>query len=195
MRKVKKVILSLLMLVCIPIILGGCSFGSKAPAKSDGQIWYLVNDGYIEDIIIFHGDKVTDYYGFDGKYTSKLIGKSEDEIKKVAKKYDMSSETRNVEYNVYVDNNKKPVEEAIMEKDSGSNGDDDCFACLKDVGTTVKVNGKTLTGFKTVKTPSDYEPTTHSDEYFVTDSKKVNFDSDKTKNVNTYNASDLHTDD
>ncbi|MGX5378194.1 hypothetical protein ACWCL1_08125 [Ligilactobacillus sp. LYQ135] len=189
MKKVKKIVIPMLMILCIPLFLAGCNLGTKAPAKSEGQVWYLIDDGYIDNIVVFHGNTVTDYYGVDADYTAKLIGKNEKEIKKIAKKYDIESTTYDIDYNVYVDNDNKGVEEAIMESDSN-----DCFTALKDAGTTVKVNGKVLTGFKTVETPSGSEPTLHSDEYLVTDSKKVDFDNGKdSKDVKTFNASDLNT--
>lgn len=198
MKKVKKVIVLALTLLIVPIALAGCSFGDKTLAKSKNQVWYVFEDkkdanDLLESVLIVNKNKIKEY-DVDGVDTnikySQIKGKNASEVESYLKKYDLHPETFDVSYQIYVDQNKKTVEEALKINDTEKHSD--TYYAIVGSSETLKVDGQELHGFKTLKTYDGYEVSVHSDEYLVTDSDKVKLDSGKTKGITQYNTSELN---
>lgn len=186
MKRMKKWIVPLLMVLLIPLTLAGCSFGKTTPQKSlsDGNLWFVVegkgNDPYVSDVIsaekgkLIIADmtpKVDNYL----RYNEFKNAKTMNDVKKVLSKHSNDIETsylsKNAKYYIFT-NNGNTDKEAILSSESNE-------IVLSSTKVSLK-NGK-LNGFK-VDSDADANINGNS-EYFVTNSRKVELDTSKNKNV------------
>ncbi|KRM52125.1 hypothetical protein [Ligilactobacillus araffinosus] len=67
MKKIKKILIPLLMVVCIPLFLAGCSSSNgvyKASNTKTGQVWYVINSkNNVEEFLFIKGNKVVSSVG------------------------------------------------------------------------------------------------------------------------------------
>ena len=67
MKKIKKILIPLLMIMCIPLFLAGCSSSNgiyKESNTKNGQIWYIINShNKVKSVLFVNGNKVSDADG------------------------------------------------------------------------------------------------------------------------------------
>lgn len=179
MKKIKKIIIPLLVILCIPLFLVGC--GSKeafvaSGQNKNGEIWFSASSSNkVWGIIYAKKNGFTEYY-IKNKPLSDFIGKSNSQILSMAKKDASDTEDETFDAKLVTDDNKKVLKEKICSSDSI--GDD--FLTLVNSNATVKSNGKTYYGYET-KVDGD------KGKLISNSGKQVAFDNDKTNNVEQVN--------
>lgn len=67
MKKVKKILIPLLMIMCIPLVLAGCSSSNGIYKESNvkgGRVWYIINSqNRVKSVLFVNGNKVSDADG------------------------------------------------------------------------------------------------------------------------------------
>lgn len=192
MKKIKKWLFPLLVILLIPLTLAGCS-SKQTVASSKDRVWYLFTDAsepkWLDDIIIINGNQVTDYgIGTNLPYKD-FKGKNADQVKEFIEKYNkkvseddtIPSTKYKVTYDVYTDDNGKPVIEGLMTQDERP------LIALKGK-ESVTVDGSKLYGFRSIKDGGGYT-TLLQNELLVTNDKNIALDT-KGKNINQYKVSD-----
>ena len=68
MKKIKRILIPLLMIMCIPLFLTGCSSNNGIYKESNvkgGRAWYVINSqNKVKSILFVNGNKVSDADGF-----------------------------------------------------------------------------------------------------------------------------------
>lgn len=179
MKKIKKIIVPLLVILCIPLFLAGCgskeAFAASAQNKN-GEIWLSLSDSNkVHGIYYVKGNSFT-YYYIHKAPLSDFAGKSNSQVLSLAKQKAFDSSDINLNVKVITDDNKKALKEKICSSDSP----DDVFVELTSTNAEIKSNGKTYYGYETKD--GDLKGTLISNS-----GKQVSFDNDKTNNVEQVN--------
>lgn len=74
MKKIKKILIPFLMIMCIPLFLAGCSSSNGVYKESNtksGKIWYVINSqNKVKDILFIKGNKVSEVEGLSNSISS-----------------------------------------------------------------------------------------------------------------------------
>ena len=179
MKKIKKIIISLLVVLCIPLFLAGCgskeSFAASAQNKN-GEIWLSLSDSNkIHGVYYVKGNNFT-YYYLHNVPLSDFAGKSNSQVLSLAKQKASDSCNESLNAKIVTDDNKKVLKEKICSSDSP----DDVFVELTSANVKIKSNGKTYYGYETKDGDLKGKLISNS-------GKQVTFDNDKTNNVEQVN--------
>lgn len=183
MKKIKKIIVPLLAVLCIPLFLAGC--GSKEAFAASGQnkngeIWYAMDGNTVETIFYIQKNSVTDY-AIGNHKLSFFAKKNKSEILKEAKKIsnaqDSTPDSESYTAKLITDDKSKVLKEKIY---LGGTSSDDELCTLVNTNAKVKANGKNYYGYN-VKSDGD------KGTLISNSGKQVAFDNDKTNNVEQVN--------
>lgn len=74
MKKIKKILIPLLMIMCIPLFLAGCSSSNGVYKESNtktGQTWYLINSkNSVNNVLFIKGNKVSEVSGLSNSLSN-----------------------------------------------------------------------------------------------------------------------------
>lgn len=179
MKKIKKIIVPLLVILCIPLFLAGCGSKEAFVASSqnkNGEIWLsLSNSNKVHGIYYIKGNNFT-YYYIHKAPLSDFAGKSNSQVLSLAKQKASDSCNESLNAKIVTDDNKKVLKEKICSSDSP----DDVFVELTSTNVKIKSDGKTYYGYET-KVDGD------KGKLISNSGKQVAFDNDKTNNVEQVN--------
>lgn len=183
MKKIKKIIIPLIVVLCIPLFLAGCGSKEAFAASSqnkDGEIWYAVSSkNTVDSILYVKGNEITNYSA--GNHSlNYFTSKSSKQILKLARKATVDSDnvvdTNKFEAKLITDDNNKVLKEKIYTLDEDHNK----LCTLESPTATVNSNGKKYYGYKFKSDGEQYKLISNS-------GKQVAFDNDKTNNVEQVN--------
>ena len=179
MKKIKKIIIPLLVILCIPLFLAGCgskeAFAASAQNKN-GEIWYyMLSPNKVKGVFYVKGNTIIDYC-INGKPLSDFAGLSNSQALKKAKSLSSANVSVPFSAKIVTDDNKKVLKEKICSSDAA----DGVYLTLSNYTATVKNNGKTYYGYETKDGDLKGKLISNS-------GKQVAFDNDKTNNVEQVN--------
>ena len=183
MKKIKKIIVPLLVVLCIPLFLAGCgskeAFAASAQNKN-GEIWYMLSGDTVDGILYVHDNNMTEYTignhklsFFSNKSNSKILS----EAKKISSSQSDSSAFGTYTAKLITDNKSKVLKEKICFKDSN---DDEENCTLIDTQAHIKIGNKNYYGYNVKGDGERAKLVSNS-------GKQVAFDNDKTNNVEQVN--------
>lgn len=183
MKKIKKIIIPLLAILCIPLFLAGCgskeAFAASAQNKN-GEIWYTVSRNTVDAIFYVHNNNLT-AYDIGNRKLSFFAGKSNSEVlseaKKIASKQSDSTTSGTFTSKIVTDDNSKVLKEKICFKDS-SDGEESFT--LINPNAQIKVGNDKYFGYNIKEDGTKGKLISNS-------GKQVAFDNDKTNNVEQVN--------
>lgn len=162
MKKIKKILIPLLMIMCIPLFLAGCSSpqGFIKFSKENDQAWYYVTpDKKVKNVFIIKNDKLTTTDGMDTQPMNNIFASNNENVLTNVTKI-CNSETSQAVKEFEKDSSDPDVHGAEIEKglsysykvnndksETINYGNDSSFTLTKP-NTKIKINGKTYTGYK-----------------------------------------------
>ena len=183
MKKIKKIIIPLLVILCIPLFLVGCgskeAFAASAQNKN-GEIWYTISGNTVDAILYIRNNNLT-AYNIGNRKLSFFANKSNSEIlseaKKITSEQSDSPTSGTFTSKIVTDDNSKVLKEKIYFKDS-SDGEDSFTLINPDA--QVKVGNNEYFGYNVKEDGAKGKLISNS-------GKQVSFDNDKTNNVEQVN--------
>lgn len=156
MKKIKKILIPLLMIMCIPLFLAGCSSSNGVYKESNtktGQIWYVINSkNNVEELLFIKNKKVVNSVGlsdslsnFNNLSNSEVISKA----KQLAIKHDEKFTPNDANSMMSVFINDIPFKYSVAQNGKSETIYSPTYFKYKltNPNTTVTVNGTKYVGY------------------------------------------------